>query len=187
MCQNAIGLINKSLPSVNDDELLLRIKGRIGLFIQTMEVCRSMQKMQTAKLTVRQSWGYSVTPLNHLVLSIFSKYSQLLKDRFSDDFYEIVTTDDYMPMSVESPEEFDRVLEATWYTPNEDREELTCVHFEGTVLVILTTTLDSLSSCPSLRCTRSVVSISATSSTRSTSSQTTTSTAQASSTITSRT
>jgi len=117
------------------------------------------------------------------VLNIFSKYSQLLKNRFSDDFYEIVTTDDYMPMSVESAEEFDRVLEATWYTPNENREKLTCVYFDDTVLAILMLTLDSLSSYLSLKCIRSVASTSAISSTRSTSSQTTILTAQASSTI----
>lgn len=38
MCQSAITLITKALPTVNDDEKLLKIKSRIALFIQTMDV-----------------------------------------------------------------------------------------------------------------------------------------------------
>jgi hypothetical protein len=38
MCQSAITLITNSLPTVTSDELLLKIKGRIVLFMLTMEV-----------------------------------------------------------------------------------------------------------------------------------------------------
>lgn len=38
MCQSAIALITKALHTVDSDEKLLRIKGRIALFLQTMEV-----------------------------------------------------------------------------------------------------------------------------------------------------
>jgi hypothetical protein len=38
MCQSAIKLITTSLPTVESDELLLKIKGRIALFMLTMEV-----------------------------------------------------------------------------------------------------------------------------------------------------
>lgn len=38
MCQSAIKLITDSLPTVESDELLLKIKGRIALFMLTMEV-----------------------------------------------------------------------------------------------------------------------------------------------------
>lgn len=37
MCQSAINLITKHLHTVENDELLLRIKGRIALFMLTME------------------------------------------------------------------------------------------------------------------------------------------------------
>lgn len=42
MCQSAITLVTNALPTVNDDEKLLKIKGRIALFMQTMQVsdCR---------------------------------------------------------------------------------------------------------------------------------------------------
>ncbi|KAH5211649.1 exocyst complex component SEC15 [Parastagonospora nodorum] len=108
MCQSAINLITKNLHTVENDELLLRIKGRVALFMLTME-----------------KWGYSVAAMNDLLLTLFSKYSELLKQRFSDDFLEIVTTDDYMPMPINSVEEYDKVVTVSWYSPDKTREELT--------------------------------------------------------------
>ncbi|EAT83515.1 hypothetical protein SNOG_09323 [Parastagonospora nodorum SN15] len=105
MCQSAINLITKNLHTVENDELLLRIKGRVALFMLTME-----------------KWGYSVAAMNDLLLTLFSKYSELLKQRFSDDFLEIVTTDDYMPMPINSVEEYDKVVTVSWYSPDKTRE-----------------------------------------------------------------
>ncbi|KAF2434753.1 exocyst complex subunit Sec15-like protein [Tothia fuscella] len=107
MCQSAITLISNALPKVDSDEKLLKIKGRIALFIQTMG-----------------SWNYNVSSLNSLVLTIFAKYAQLLKYRFSEDFQEIVSTDDYMPMPINSLDEYDKVVNVSWYTPDTRREEL---------------------------------------------------------------
>ncbi|KAK5004135.1 Rab GTPase-binding exocyst subunit S15 [Cryomyces antarcticus] len=71
------------------------------------------------------SWGYSVTSLDALLLTLFEKYAQLLKKRFSDDFQEIVSTDDYMPMPINNLDEYDKVVNVSWYTPDKDRESLT--------------------------------------------------------------
>ncbi|KAG9564078.1 exocyst complex subunit Sec15-like protein, partial [Aureobasidium melanogenum] len=71
MCQSAITLVSKALPTIDNDERLLKIKGVIALFVQTMG-----------------SWGYSVDSLDRLLLKIFDKYAQLLKQRFSEDFQE---------------------------------------------------------------------------------------------------
>jgi hypothetical protein len=62
--------------------------------------------------------------MNDLLLTLFSKYSELLKQRFSDDFLEIVQTDDYMPMPINSIEEYDKVVTVSWYSPELTREEL---------------------------------------------------------------
>ena len=107
MCQTAIALISKALGDVNNAELLLKIKGVIALFIQTME-----------------SWGYTVRALDAFLLTLFEKYAELLKIRFSDDFQEIVLTDDYMPMPIKSLDEYDKVINVIWYTPDKAREEL---------------------------------------------------------------
>ncbi|KAI9686316.1 MAG: hypothetical protein M1820_010650 [Bogoriella megaspora] len=100
MCQSAINLISAALPTVTNDEKLLKIKSVIALFIQTMD-----------------SWGYSVNSLDNLLLTLFGKYAELLKQRFSEDFQEIVSTDDYMPMPVSSAEEYEKVVNVSWFQP----------------------------------------------------------------------
>ncbi|KAK3357714.1 exocyst complex subunit Sec15-like protein [Lasiosphaeria hispida] len=108
MCQTSIRLITRSLSEVNNAEVLLKIKLVVALFIQTME-----------------GWGYSVSMLNGLQLTLFHKYAELLKRRFSEDFQEIVSTDDYMPMAINSLEEYDKVLNVSWITQDKTPEELT--------------------------------------------------------------
>lgn len=107
MCQTAITLVAKALHEVDNAEMLLRIKGVIALFIQTMN-----------------SWEYSVRALDAFLLNLFEKYAELLKKRFSDDFHEIVSTDDYMPMPINKLEEYEKVVNVSWYTPDRPHEEL---------------------------------------------------------------
>ena len=109
MCQQAIKLISHALQEVTNAELLLKIKGVIALFIQTME-----------------SWKYPTGALDGFLLRLFDKYAELLKRRFSDDFQEIVSTDDYMPMPINKPDEYDKVVNVSWYTPDKPRSE---IHF----------------------------------------------------------
>lgn len=107
MCQTAITLISKALHEVTNAEVLLKIKGVIALFIQTME-----------------SWSYPVAALDAFLLKLFEKYAELLKRRFSDDFQEIVSTDDYMPMPISKLDEYDKVVNVSWYTPDKPREDI---------------------------------------------------------------
>lgn len=105
MCQKAITLISGALPAIDNDETILRIKGVIALFIQTVN-----------------GWGYSVASIDKLTVVLFEKYSDLLEKRFSEDFEEIVTLkDDYMPMPINNPEEYEKVLEVSWYHPPEEQ------------------------------------------------------------------
>ena len=126
MCNTAIKLITKALEKIDNADDLLKTKGVIALFIQTME-----------------GWSYSVTALDNFLLVIFDKYAELLKKRFSDDFeevcknapslrmlaklFQIVSSDDYMPMPVADYNEYDKVLNVSWFEPEKPREELTCV------------------------------------------------------------
>ncbi|KAI9790361.1 MAG: hypothetical protein M1816_005179 [Peltula sp. TS41687] len=107
LCQTAIVLISKALGSVDSAEMLLKIKGIIALFIQTMV-----------------GWNYSVHALDAFLLTLFEKYAELLKKGFSDDFQEIVSTDDYMPMPINNLDEYDKVVNVSWYMPEKKREEL---------------------------------------------------------------
>lgn len=38
---------------------------------------------------------------------------------------QIVQTDDYMPMPIQNDEEYDKVMNVSWYTPDIPREEQT--------------------------------------------------------------
>ncbi|KAI0127894.1 exocyst complex subunit Sec15-like-domain-containing protein [Xylariales sp. AK1849] len=108
MCSSAISLTSKALGEVGNAEVLLKIKGVIALFIQTME-----------------GWGYSVSRLDEFLVNLFDKYAELLKRRFSEDFQEIVSTDDYMPMAINSKEEYEKVVNVSWFNQEKDIDELT--------------------------------------------------------------
>lgn len=48
-----------------------------------------MHARNTKLILGAQSWGYSVASLDKLLLTLFDKYAQLLKQRFSEDFQEV--------------------------------------------------------------------------------------------------
>ena len=107
MCQTAIMLISRALKEVSNAEMILKVKGVIALFIQTMD-----------------SWGYAVSTLDSFLLTLFEKYAELLKKRFSDDFQEIVSTDDYMPMPINRLDEYNKVVSVSFYTPDRPPEDI---------------------------------------------------------------
>lgn len=88
MCQAAINLISKALNDVDNAEVLLKIKGAVALFIQTLDASQPILS-PIVYANTWQSWGYSVTTLDNFLLTLFEKYAELLKRRFSDDFQEV--------------------------------------------------------------------------------------------------
>ena len=107
LCQSCITLMNKSLPSVDNAEHLLKIKNLVSLFIQTMN-----------------TFNYSTTVMSNYLLVLFDRYAELLKQRFSEDFVEIVSTDDYMPMPIQNAEEYEKVVNVSWYTPDRPVDQM---------------------------------------------------------------
>lgn len=92
--------------------------------------------------------------LDSFLLVLFEKYAELLKRRFSDDFYEvsyipgntftdayrltqIVSTDDYMPMAISKLDEYDKVVNVSWYTPEKTREELKLGYSQNLLNIVL--------------------------------------------------
>jgi hypothetical protein len=108
LCQTAISLMSQALSAVDNAELLLKIKNLVSLFIQTMS-----------------RLGFNTAAMSNFVLVLFDKYAELLKQRFSEDFIEIVSTDDYMPMPIQNAEEFEKVVNVSWYTPDRPAHEMT--------------------------------------------------------------
>lgn len=100
--------MSKALGAVENAEHLLNIKTVVALFIQTMT-----------------TFNFNTTAMSSFLLVLFEKYAELLKARFSEDFVEIVSTDDYMPMPIQNAEEFEKVVNVSWYTPERPLESMT--------------------------------------------------------------
>jgi len=81
--------------------------------------------------------------LDNFLLKLFDKYADLLKQRFSGDFQEvkfaislssmalecstlrqIVSTDDYMPMAINTVEEYEKVVNVSWFSQDKMPNEL---------------------------------------------------------------
>ena len=103
----AIAHIIKALPAVDNAEHLLKIKELVVVYIQTMS-----------------GYSYSTSLMSNLLLTLFDKYTDLLNKRFSEDFLEIVSTDDYMPMPIQNSEEFEKVVNVSWYTPEHPIDQI---------------------------------------------------------------
>ncbi|KAI9749631.1 MAG: hypothetical protein M1815_002375 [Lichina confinis] len=116
-------------PSINltdeDDTSLSGLLEGIAGFAIVEKV--TMKKVQNLRSPV-DGWGYSVQALDAFLLTLFKEYAELLKKRFGDDFQEIVSTDDYMPMPVNNLEQYDKVVNVSWYVPEKEREEIMYVH-----------------------------------------------------------
>src|SRR5512140_32777 len=55
--------------------------------------CKQFRPLLGTPLMRSQSWGYSVSMMNSLQLTLFHKYAELLKRRFSEDFQEVGEND----------------------------------------------------------------------------------------------
>jgi HPt (histidine-containing phosphotransfer) domain-containing protein len=108
MCQAAIRITSRSLESVDNGELLVQIKEDIALFIQTME-----------------GWGYSASLVNNFQLVLFHKYAELLQRRFGAVFEEAVSTDDYMPMNIKTPADYEQVYSAILFDEEMPPDDVT--------------------------------------------------------------
>ncbi|GAA5827165.1 hypothetical protein JCM11251_001148 [Rhodosporidiobolus azoricus] len=97
MCERVVGVVGEGLSREEDPEVFLGTKLRVLTFVQTLE-----------------GYGYSVSQLNALLMTLFERYSQLLQRKFSGDFEQIVLDDDHQPMVVNDAEEFEKVVSVSW-------------------------------------------------------------------------
>ncbi|KAI5807455.1 exocyst complex subunit Sec15-like-domain-containing protein [Peziza echinospora] len=109
MVKKAIAVMTPAVMNgVQNSATLLKIKNILALFIQTMD-----------------GWDYNVDALDDFLLTLFNKYSELLKAKFTADFKEIVNNDDYMPMAIENEQQYDEIVNICWYkTERKGKESL---------------------------------------------------------------
>lgn len=120
-----------------------------------------------------QSHNFYASSLNAFLLSLFERYTQLEKQRISEDFDEvcclrqichllltleqIVSSDNYMPMPISNLEDYDKIIDVVWYTPDKEREDVTYVLRIEHCAVHSLTGPDSLSYSHSPKCIPCVV------------------------------
>ena len=86
MCRRIVEVMGQGLKGCSEPEIFLESKTNVLLFVQTLEVSRSI--LSEAE-TDRQGYGYNVTELNGLLIALFERYSELLIRRFSTDFDQV--------------------------------------------------------------------------------------------------
>ncbi|KAJ3054452.1 hypothetical protein HK097_001794 [Rhizophlyctis rosea] len=86
-------VIRESLQDCEDPDLFLEIKLLVLSFIHTME-----------------GFGYAVSSLMDLMLSLLDRYAELMKLKCSERIMEIIEDDEYAPMIVNTAEEYREVI-----------------------------------------------------------------------------
>ncbi|WVQ82288.1 hypothetical protein IAT38_004416 [Cryptococcus sp. DSM 104549] len=102
MCGRIGEVMSQGLKGCGEPEVFLESKTEVLLFVQTLE-----------------GYGYNISELNGLLITLFERYSELLLRKFSTDFDQIVSEDDNQPMMVNDPEEFDQVAGVCWLATGE--------------------------------------------------------------------
>ncbi|WWC89397.1 uncharacterized protein L201_004321 [Kwoniella dendrophila CBS 6074] len=102
MCRRIVEVVGQGLKGCSEPEVFLESKTNVLLFVQTLE-----------------GYGYNITELNGLLITLFERYSELLLRKFRTDFDQTVSEDDNQPMMVNDQEEFDQVAGVCWLAPGE--------------------------------------------------------------------
>ncbi|CAG8434342.1 1359_t:CDS:10 [Diversispora eburnea] len=99
-----VKIVSESLDDCYDPVLFQKIKISLFTFIQTLE-----------------DYGYNINSFTDLILTVFQRYSDMLKRKFSEDFHQTIVDDYYMPMQIQYPEEYEAVVDACWFKEGDHR------------------------------------------------------------------
>ncbi|KAL9931476.1 hypothetical protein V8E36_009641 [Tilletia maclaganii] len=97
MCERVVQIVSMGLSGCKDTKVFLTTKAAVQTFIQTLE-----------------GYNFSVGKLNALLLTLFERYAQLLRDRFAHDFQQAMNDTEHQPMIVQSADELQKVLNVSW-------------------------------------------------------------------------
>ncbi|PWY99296.1 exocyst complex subunit Sec15-like protein [Testicularia cyperi] len=111
MCERVVDIVSLGLRDCKDTKVYVSTKAAVQTFIQTLE-----------------GYSFSVSKLNALLLTLFERYAQLLRDRFSNDFQQAMRESQHQPMVVHNAEELSKVLSVCWLKPG-DSEALKASRF----------------------------------------------------------
>ncbi|KAK0521565.1 Rab GTPase-binding exocyst subunit S15 [Tilletia horrida] len=100
MCERVVQIVSMGLSGCRDTKVFLTTKAAVQTFIQTLE-----------------GYNFSVGKLNALLLTLFERYAQLLRDRFASDFQQAMKDTEHQPMIVQNTDELQKVLNVSWLAP----------------------------------------------------------------------
>ncbi|KAL4399832.1 Rab GTPase-binding exocyst subunit S15 [Malassezia pachydermatis] len=102
MCERIVDMVTLGLRDCKDTKAYIETKAALQTFIRTLE-----------------SMELSVTRLNGLVLMLFRRFAQLLRERFAADFQQAIREAQHLPMIVNNEGELAKVLSVCWLKPGE--------------------------------------------------------------------
>ncbi|KAI8855047.1 exocyst complex subunit Sec15-like-domain-containing protein [Chytridium lagenaria] len=79
---------------------------------QTPNLYLSIKILVVSFIKTMESYGYPVNNLMTLMLSLFDRYTELMKFHCSEKILEIIEEDAYEPMLVESADEYEEIMKA---------------------------------------------------------------------------
>lgn len=87
--------------------------------VSSVETIRKIKALMGNFLHAMQSAGYSTSSIQPVLLTLFNRYSRFLRETFDDHFYTTLQKDPYMPMQVNKPELYQKIIQVAWYEPDE--------------------------------------------------------------------
>ncbi|CCG81161.1 putative Exocyst complex component Sec15 [Taphrina deformans PYCC 5710] len=108
MTSSLMDAISTTFATLDDPSIILSMRNQMIVFIQTLE-----------------GFDFEMRKLNGFMLSLFEGYAEALKRRFASNFQSIADEDVYLPMSVDSAEDWDKIKAYCWYRSSVDSSILT--------------------------------------------------------------
>lgn len=103
MTNSLVTAISTTFSKLEEPSIILSMRNQLVVFIQTLE-----------------GFDFQMRKLNGFMLSLFEGYADALKRRFAVTFQTIADEDVYLPMSVDSPEDWEKIAAYCWYRSDED-------------------------------------------------------------------
>lgn len=103
MCERVVDIVGYGLRDCRDARIYVDAKASVLTFIRTLE-----------------SLGFDISRLNGLLLMLFRRYAQLLRERFADDYSQALAEAQHQPMIVSDKGELSKVLSVCWLREGEE-------------------------------------------------------------------
>lgn len=107
MTTSLVSSISTTFAKLEDPSIILSMRNQLIIFIQTLE-----------------GFDFHMRKLNAFTLSLFEGYADALKRRFASTFQSIADEDVYLPMSVDTADDWEKIAAYCWYQSDVDPQEM---------------------------------------------------------------